>query len=69
MTGPETLTDAVDAPLGRPLDQLTTTEALDVADQLRAMLAALDASTPGETRYADDPAAVAELIETGAGIA
>jgi len=33
MTEPETLTVAVEAVIGRPLEQLTSTKAVDIADQ------------------------------------
>lgn len=66
---PETLAAVVEAATGRPLDQLTTTEALDAADRLRAVVDALDAPTPGDARLAADMASVAELVETAAGIA
>jgi len=50
------------AALGRPLDTLTATEAIDVAERLRAIAGALDG--PGSRSLAD---AVA-IIERAAGV-
>jgi len=52
----------VAAALGRPLDTLTATEAIDVAERLRAIAAALDG--PGAPSLTE----AADLIERAAGV-
>jgi hypothetical protein len=58
------LTEAV----GRPLDELDAATAIDVADRLRAVVAALPPSTPADTHYAGRLTAAAERIERRAGV-
>jgi hypothetical protein len=61
--------DAVtEAAIGRPLDTLDVTLALDVADQLRAIVAALPATTAGDKHLAALLTEAAELVERRAGI-
>lgn len=58
------LTEAV----GRPLDELTAVEAIDVADRLRAVVSALPSMTPAETHLAHQLMAAAAAIERRAGV-
>ena len=65
---PDTLDAVVAAAVGRPLDELTAVDAIDVADRLRAVVAALSPSTPAETRLAHRFLEAADLIERCAGV-
>ena len=65
---PDTLDAVVAEAVGRPLDELTAVEAIDVADRLRAVVAALPPSTPAETHLAHQLTAAAEAIERSAGV-
>ena len=58
--------DAVAASTGRTLDELTATEAIDVADQLRA-IAALPTPSPRDVHLAAELDAAAAIIEGHAG--
>ena len=68
MTDPDTLAAAVEAAVGHPLDQLGTAEAIDVADRLRATVAALPSTSPAEAQLAARLTEAAELVERHAGI-
>ena len=65
---PDTLDAVVTAAVGRPLDELTAVEAVDVADRLRAVVAALPPSTPAETHLAHRLIESANLVERCAGV-
>ena len=65
----DTLTDAVEAGAGRSLDALDIAEALDVAEQLRAIVAALPADNAHDRHLAARLIDAAELVECRAGIA
>ena len=67
MTTTDELGTVVEAAAGRPLDQLTVTEALDVADQLRA-ITELPTPTPADQHLARHLRAAADLIEQRAGV-
>lgn len=68
MTAPDSLTDALVAEHGPTLDALTVTEALDVADQLRAIAAALPGSSPLDAHVADRLTEAADVVERRAGV-
>ncbi len=57
------------AEAGRSLDDLTATEAIEIADGLRAIVAALPALTTHDKRLATDLGAAAAIVEqhTGTG--
>ena len=63
----EELATIIEAAASRPLDQLTDTEALDVAGRLRA-IAELPTPTPADQHLAHHIRAAAELIEQQAGV-
>ncbi len=52
----------------RSIDDLSTTEALDLADGLRAFVAAMPTPSPFDVRLATALKAAADLIERHAGI-
>jgi|NGEPerStandDraft_6_1074524.scaffolds.fasta_scaffold241842_1 hypothetical protein len=62
------LAAVVEAAVGRPLADIKATEAVDVADQLRAIVAALPADTPRDKQLAAQLTEAAELVERRAGI-
>ncbi|MGP0111145.1 MAG: hypothetical protein ACLPR9_20220 [Acidimicrobiales bacterium] len=66
---PDDLAAVVEAATGRPLASLTATEALDVAEQVRAILAALPATNPRDAHLCALLTEAAELVERRAGIA
>ncbi len=68
MADADTFTAAVDAATGRPLDELTVTEALDVAERLRSIVAALPAPSPRDVHLAALLTDAAALVERAAGI-
>ncbi len=53
---------------GRTLDDLTATEAVEVAENLRAVVGVLATPSPLDVRLAADLSAAADLIEQHAGI-
>jgi hypothetical protein len=57
------------AETGRTLDDLTATEAIEIADALRAVVAALPTPSPFDVRLAADLLAAAGIVEqrTGTG--
>ena len=67
MTAPRSLAAAVEAALGRPLGQLTPTEANDVAARLRAIVDALEAPTTPDAEMAARLTETADLVEHRAG--
>ena len=62
----EELAAVIEATAGRPLDQLTVTEAVDVAERLR-VIAELPAPTPADQHLAHHLRAAADIIEQRAG--
>lgn len=68
MTAPETLAAVVEAAVGRPLDSLTVTEALDVADRLRAVVDTLPATSSHDAHLAAQLIEAAVLVEHRAGV-
>jgi hypothetical protein len=64
---PDVLATAL-AEAGRTLDDLTVTEALELADALRGVVAALPAPTPRDASLAASLIEAAALIERRAGI-
>jgi hypothetical protein len=70
MTSTAELTTAITAALadaGRTFDDLTATEAIELADRLRAIVAALPTPTPRDVRLAASVTTTADLIERLAG--
>jgi hypothetical protein len=61
------LAAVIEAATGRPLDQLTDTEAAHVADQLR-MISELPTPSPGDQHLAHHLRTVADIIERRAGV-
>ena len=60
------LAAVIEVAAGRPLDQLTVSEALDVADRLRT-IAELPTPTPADQHLAHHLRLAADLIEQQAG--
>jgi hypothetical protein len=65
---PDVLATAL-AEAGRTLDDLTLTEAIELADALRGVVAALPAPTPRDASLAASLTEAAALIERRAGVA
>ncbi|MGD0880505.1 MAG: hypothetical protein ABSB09_02905 [Acidimicrobiales bacterium] len=65
----DNLADAVEVSAGRLLDDLVTPEVLDVAAQLRAIVAALPPTNPWEAHLCALLTEAAELVERRARIA
>lgn len=68
MTDPDTLTAALTDAHGPALAALTVTEAFDVADQLRAIAAALPGPSTLDAHVATQLTEAAKLVERLAGI-